>query len=102
MRSDHHVKYFVNVVLRHLDVKQIAHGVHEDPLRLSPSQWPIQHLRLQGQLETVSVVVRAHRFEAAGHSARVAVLAAGAGIVATRYRVPRRLRPFDCRLGHFA
>lgn len=96
MRGDHHVEYFVNVVLGHIDVEQVAHGIDENPLGLPPSKWPIQHLRLQGQLETISIVVRAHRFEPVSHSPRVAVRTAGAGMVATRHGVPRRLGPLDC------
>ena len=42
-------------------VEQIAHGVHEDPLRRLPCERQLQHVRLQRQLEPVAVVRLPHR-----------------------------------------
>ncbi|HLH78257.1 MAG TPA: three-Cys-motif partner protein TcmP [Candidatus Binataceae bacterium] len=46
MRPMHHFEDAKDVIYRHVPVKEVAHRIDEDGLRLSPSQRCVQHLRL--------------------------------------------------------
>src|SRR5690606_32158312 len=96
----HDIKDLVDVLARNIDMKEVTHGVDEHPLRLSPLKRTIKHLRLERHLKPISVAMDAHGVKAAGHSPGIAVLTAGAGVIATRNGVPRRLGPLDRRLSH--
>ena len=62
VRPAHRAEDQLDVLKRHLVVKQVAHGIHEDALRLLPSQWQIQRIRVGGESEAVFVLALAHRF----------------------------------------
>src|SRR5262249_23750787 len=82
---------------RHLFVKEIAHRVDEDRLRLPPMQGQLQHLWLEGQLEAVLVVCLPHRLEPLCHPFCVTVLAPWTDLGAASNRVPGGLCPLDAR-----
>jgi hypothetical protein len=91
----HDVEDLLDVLERHVIVKQVAHRVDKDCPGLTPSQWLIEQIRLQRQSETVSVAVLVHGLQAQRHPFCVAMLAAGADLRATGYGIPGDICPFD-------
>jgi hypothetical protein len=53
MRATHHVEHALDVRIRDADVKEVAHRVHEDRLRLLPRERELEHLRLEREREAV-------------------------------------------------
>jgi len=41
----HHVEYQLQILLRHLDMKQVRHAVHEDRTRTTPTQRNVERVR---------------------------------------------------------
>lgn len=97
VRPRHDIEHALDVLDRHVLVKEVAHRVHEDRLRLPPPKGQLQHVRLEGEREPVPIIRLPHRLQPLGHPLGVAVLAPGTDLVTPRHRVPGRLRPLDFR-----
>jgi len=76
-------------------MEQIAHAVDEYASWLPPVQRVFQHVGLQRDLETISVIGLPHGLEAMCQPFGIAELAAGANLGAAGNRVPCCVSPFD-------
>src|SRR5256885_14351004 len=94
-RAAHDLEDLLYVSERNVLMKQVAHGVHEDRLRLLPPKWKLKHVWLQREFEAIPIVRLAHRLETFGHAFGIAMLAARANLGATGDRVPGRFCPLD-------
>lgn len=79
-------------------VKQVAHRIDENHLRFFPGQRETNHMRMDGQVESISIVRLAHRLQAFRHALGIAVLAPRADFSAARQGIPGGLGPFNRRL----
>jgi hypothetical protein len=61
MSQGHYLEGAPDKLQRYVLVKQVAHRVHENALRLLPSQRDFQHVRMQRQRESVAVIRLPHR-----------------------------------------
>ena len=95
MRLRHDRKNLADVFDGNVLVKEIAHRVDEDSLRLLPSQRKLEHVWLKGHLKAVNVVGLAHGLQPLGHPLGVTVLTARADFGTAGYGVPGRFGPFD-------
>lgn len=91
----HCLKDAANEPQRHIWMKQIAHRVHENPSRLFPRVRQIENVFMERDTKPSPVAMIPHCAQAQREPLGITVLAAGADLCATRYRVPRRLGPFD-------
>lgn len=91
----HDIKNLHDEGLGSMDMEQVAHGVHENHLRLFPAERQIDRVRVDSQLEAVAVVGRAHGMKPAGHSFGIAVPASGADFRAAGDGVPGAFGPFN-------
>lgn len=80
---------------RHFVMEQVAHGIHENQSGLLPCQWLIDYIWLKSKLESIAIARLSHRLQSFGHSFRVAMLATGTYLRATRYGVPSSVSPLD-------
>ena len=53
MRLLHHGEDTLNEIDWHILMKEIAHGIDEDRLRLLPAQWQLEHVRLKREREDI-------------------------------------------------
>ena len=82
-------------------MKEVTHRVDEDPPWLSPTQWLFKSIWPQGEIETIFEGMTRYTSKSLGEALRVAQVAAARDLGATRYRIPRRIGPFDLgRGGH--
>ena len=95
MSTAHDIEHLRNVDWRQFSVEEIAHAVHEHAARPLPVQRVLEHVRLQGDLESAPVIVLSHRLQAMCETFGVAELASGADLRASGHRVPRRIGPFN-------
>ena len=79
-------------------MKEIAHRVHEDPLRCLPFQRLVKLFRNQSGVETTLVRMPLHSTESFAESFRIAILTARADLDAASNRVPGRICPLDGRV----
>src|ERR1035438_3179730 len=91
----HHVEDSQDELFGTVFVEQIAHRVHEHHPWFLPPQRCFQHVFVERELETISVVGLAHCLKTEGHSLGVAVLAAGTDLGAAGQSIPSRLGPLD-------
>lgn len=107
VRAPHPGKDLINEAVRHILMEQIRHRVNEDTTRLLPVQRQIQPVREELHLRIGQVILRCrlrHRAALPGDVAlvvelkSVAVIAARRDASATRRRVPRSIRPRNCRM----
>src|SRR5215510_1418615 len=97
----HRVEYFGNESCRYPFVKEIAHGIDKNHARFSPRQRLLKPLRSKRQVETIFEGVARSVPEALGEAFSITMVAAGTDLGATRYRIPRRIRPLDgCHIRH--
>src|SRR5688500_18430710 len=103
VRAAHDVAHLGDIVGRYAFVKEIAHGVHEDLSRPSPSQGLIQLLRYQAKIEVLLEWMIGNASETLREGLGVTELTAGTDLRAAPYGVPRGIRPFNCRvIAHIA
>ena len=95
VRSAHDIGNLANVGLRHSFVEQVAHRVDEDPSGCSPAQRLFQLLWHQPEIEALLKGVAGNAAEPLSEGLGIAVLAAGADLRATAYRVPGCVGPLD-------
>ena len=100
VRRLHHLEDLVDVVVGHVLVEEVAHGVDEDGARLRPAERLVEALGAQLQLEAALVGVAGDAAEALGEGFGVAVGAAGADLGAARDGVPGGVGPLDLRALH--
>ena len=91
----HDFGYANNVVVINVLEKQVGHGVDKDFARVLPTQRFFQLLRHEAQVKPLFKRVPRYTPETFCESASVAVLAAGANLVATPRGIPRGVRPFN-------
>ena len=91
----HHPKYMVDKLIRYIRVKEIRHRINEYPAGLLPLQREFEHMRLQGQIESVGVIPLPHRLEPVRHPLSVAMLAARTDLRAACDPVPGCVRPLN-------
>src|SRR5579872_3488485 len=82
-----------DVIIWHALVKQIAHRVHENSLRLAPEQRLSHLFRDQAQIESLLIWVAWNSTEALRESLRVAMGTTGGDLGTTPDGVPGRVRP---------
>ncbi|CAD5253920.1 hypothetical protein BOSE21B_100047 [Bosea sp. 21B] len=103
IRQFHGVEHFRDETVRHILVEQVGHRVHEDHLRLPPTEWLLQAFGPERQIESVFERVSRHAAKALREPFRVAVIAAGTDLRAPGDRVPRSVGPLDrCVLRHMS
>ena len=78
-------------------VKEIAHRVDENHLGLSPTQRLIEALRTERQVKACLEGMFGRTSKSFSKALGITAVATGADLCATRYRVPRRVSPFNCR-----
>lgn len=91
----HGVKDTLNVLKRHLIVKEITHGIDKNETRPLPFKWCFEYVRMEGNLEAVSVLGHPYCLQPSRHPLGVAVLTPGTDFVAAGDRVPRSECPLD-------
>jgi hypothetical protein len=79
-------------------MEEIAHRIDEDHSRPLPRQRLFKAFWPQSEVKTRLKQMTRYVTETLRKSLSVAVVTAGADFRAPRYRVPSRIRPFDCRL----
>src|ERR1039458_6986722 len=89
MGSSHCREDPLDVFQWHIVMKQVAHGIDENALRLLPFKRQLQCLWMQGQPKAVGILLLPHSLQPQGHPFRVAVIASRAKVVTARGRVPR-------------
>lgn len=94
-RFRHDFKHPLDKSERHVLMKQVTHGIDENRPRFFPCKGLFKRMFMKSQLESVSIIILAHGFQAFGHAFGVAEFAAGTDLGATRERVPSRLGPFN-------
>jgi len=82
-----------DVWFRHLFVKEVAHRVHKDHLRLAPPKRLAQLMRYGPDVKAVLEWMALHAPEALGKAFCVTMLAAGTDLGTTADRVPCCIRP---------
>ena len=95
MGGEHHSADLLDVVIRHVDVKQVAHRIDEDSARLSPTNWIAEFFGDESKIETLFERVIGNAAESLGESFGVTVSAARADLRAATDGVPRGVSPFD-------
>lgn len=78
-----------------IGMKEIAHGVHENAARDTPSNRIAELFRDQPEIEPEFERMPLHSAESLRESLRVAVLASGTDLRAAPHRVPGSVRPLD-------
>ena len=76
-------------------MEEIAHGVDEDPPRLSPRSGLIDFVAVYREVEAVFVAGISHCLQPVGHGLRIAELAALGDFGAAGGWVPGLVGPFD-------
>ena len=94
----HDLKDRLDVFIRDLFVKQVAHAVDENAPGLTPLQRQLQQVLMQTQTKAVPVTSVAHGRKAQSEALRVAILAARTDLRATGDRIPGGIRPLDGRV----
>ena len=79
-------------------MKKVAHGIDENTFRSFPTKGQLQHLRLQSESKSVSVIALAHGFEAIRETFGVTMLASRADFGAAGHGIPGCVGPFDVRI----
>src|SRR5437773_2023909 len=83
---------------RDMGMKQIAHRVDKNHPWRFPRAWQIDDIVVQSDPIAVCVSTIAHFLQPERKPFGITVLAAGAHLRATRYRIPCRFRPLDMRV----
>jgi hypothetical protein len=89
------VEYGLDVIIGHVLVKKVAHGIHEDHAGRRPSQRSFEKIRLQCGAKLVPIAMLAHRVKSASHAFRIAEFAPGADLRAARNRIPSGVSPLN-------
>src|SRR5262249_55598734 len=79
-------------------VEQIAHGIDEDHPRFVPAQRISEFLWDQPEIESPFVGMALDATEPLSEGLGITVLAPRADLRAATDRIPRRIRPFNCRV----
>ena len=95
VREIHDAENVVNVFRWNPVVKEIAHRVDEDPLRLLPAKRLLQFFGDEAEVEALLKWMSLYSAEAFRKSFGVAVLATGADLRAAANRIPGRVGPLD-------
>ena len=100
----HDLKDTLDEVSWDLLVEEVAHRVDEDVAGVAPTQRNLERVGVQSEAEAGTAATRnavmlvlglAHVLETSGEIERIAMSATGRNAVATRDRIPSRLRPLD-------
>lgn len=91
----HCVKHIFDESVRHIIMKEVAHGIYEDEFAALPLEWLPESLRTELEIEATFVRVSRNTPEPLRKSLGVAVRATGADLGAARDGIPRGLGPFD-------
>lgn len=91
----HCVEDVIDKRLRDLFVKEVAHGIHENALRLLPGERLEQALGPQCEIEPAFEWMSHDSAEALRKPFRIAIVAAGADLRAAGYGIPSRVGPLD-------
>jgi hypothetical protein len=91
----HSRRYLRYENLRYSFVEEIAHGVHEDHLGISPPKRLRKLLRNHPEVETLLERMTLNTSEALGESLGIAMLTTGADLGAAANWIPRSISPFD-------
>ena len=98
----HHGENLADEIIANPIVKQVAHGVDKNSAGLAPAQRNVQGIGMDGHVKAVAVLGHTGRVEALGHPLGVAMLAAGADLVAAGDGIPGGVRPLNFAGGHDA
>ena len=97
-RLTHHVKRFKDEVERDSVVKQVRHAVDENMPGLLPRERSGQALREQANVVGIGCISDdTHSPQARVEGEHVAVVASWRDARAAGHRIPRLVRPLDCR-----
>ena len=93
--GEHHPADLLDIVIRHVDVKEIAHRVDEDFARLSPAERIAEFFRDESKIEALFERVIGNAAESLGESFGVTMSATGTDFRAATDGIPRGVSPFD-------
>jgi hypothetical protein len=95
IRLVHYLERALDVFKWYIVVKEITHGVDEDPLWLLPAQWLIELFGDEPKIKSLFERMPSHSTEALRESLCITMPAAGADFRTAPYGVPRYVCPFD-------
>src|SRR6266446_10889447 len=91
---DHYVRNGHDIVVGHIFMKQVAHGIDENHLGIPPAQWLGKLFRDKAQIESLFVGMSLHSAKAFRKRLGVAVLTAIADLGAAPNGIPSCVCPF--------
>jgi hypothetical protein len=91
----HHTSDGYNVLDRDILVKQVTHGIDNDPAWPVPAEWVAKFLGREAQVEAVLERMPGNSSEALGKSLGVTVQTPRTYLRAASHRIPRRVGPLD-------
>src|SRR5580704_2818231 len=94
----HNLRYFADVIVRHLLMEQVAHGVDEDHSRAPPGQWFHQLAGNEPWIKTTLISMANNSTESLGEPLGITELAPWADFCTAADRVPGCIGPFDLGL----
>ena len=95
---DHDIEDPPDELVGHALMEEVGHGVHEDHLRLFPSERQLKPFGPEPQIEPLFKRMSRHTAKPLGKRLRIAMFAPGTDFRAAGDRIPGRVGPFDMRL----
>src|SRR5258708_38427769 len=93
----HDPNYILNIFIRHVGLKEIAHAVNKNRSWTRPVKRLREFIGDQTQIKSLLVWMIRNSSKSLGKNFRIAMLAAGADLCATPKGVPWCGRPLDLR-----
>lgn len=96
----HDLEHLFDEAQWYLIVKQVAHRIHENYARFSPSTWDVQRFMVATHGKTIGIFGNPHCLQSSSHHFSIAILAASRNFVAASGGIPSEFSPFYGACGH--